>query len=163
MDSPECCGLRYLRSYAASEGKLEPKPGCTRVSHPTRECRVCPRLFENVLSCGKVSNDPKTWGMRKYRPGKYVEKVFEALKAAGHADMEGVWTTKCMRAGAISAAAAAGCRRKVAAGHMRMQSEATADHYDQVLEMEKGEVSRAINQLVEGSWGHWRRRHEDEA
>ena len=48
----ELCGLRYLRRFMVSYGYMLPRPGCTNSSHPTLECLVCPRLFENVPRTG---------------------------------------------------------------------------------------------------------------
>ena len=60
------------------------------------------------------------------------------------------YSARSCRAGAVSAAAAAGVRRQVAAEQFRMQSERTLSHYDRMLREEKGVVSRAMQRMVEG-------------
>ena len=144
------CPLRYVKSYAVDEGKAVPGGGCTRDQHPTLECYACPRLFENLLSGGVVRNDPESRGIRKYRVSALVKELYEQLAKRGvvaAADVA-LYSSKSLRAGAVTGAAAAGCRAKVTAGHMRMSDPATTQFYDRVLTKERGEVSRALNRLV---------------
>ena len=146
----ELCGLRYLRRFMVSYGYMLPRPGCTNSSHPTLECQVCPRLFENVQSGGGVKNLAATRGMAPYRVTFWVQKVYQKLCEAGlvpEADLPR-YTSKSARVGAVSAAAAAGVEGHLAADHLRMLAESTLRHYKRQLPVNRGAVSRALHRTV---------------
>jgi hypothetical protein len=115
---------------------------------------VCPRLFENLWNNGSVHNCEETKGLQKARSTTLVQALYKQLAAVGlaeRADLK-LYTAKSMRVGAVSAAAAAGVRRAVAAQHMRMRSVETLDRYDRVLPSERGVVSRVMRaQVQEGA------------
>ena len=150
----DLCPLRYVWEYAREWGKLQRRPGCTNESEPTLECKVCPRLFENLWNNGSVHNCEETKGLQKARSTTLVQALYKQLAAVGLADRADLklYTAKSMRVGAVSAAAAAGVRRAVAAQHMRMRSVETLDRYDRVLPSERGVVSRVMRaQVQEGA------------
>ena len=89
--------------------------------------------------------------MPKDRPCRVVKAIFTALADDGLVAHEDVafYSARSCRVGAVSAAAAAGVRRQVAAEQFRMQSERTLSHYDRMLREEKGVVSRAMQRMVD--------------
>ena len=144
------CVLRYLRSYMRESGRLHRCEGCTQDSHPTLECRACPRLWENMLGTGGVRNDGVMWGLPEYRVNHIVKEVYKELAKARVVPVDGLegYTARSCRAGAVSAAAAGGVRRQVAADHLRMKSEMTLGKYDRALGKEHGAASRAMLQQL---------------
>jgi hypothetical protein len=144
------CPLAFVRRYAVEEGKLVRSAGCTNEEHPTRECRACPRFFENLLASGKVKNWVVSRGLQKARVTFAVKLLYEVLVGEGEVQKEDLrlYSAKSMRVGAVTAAAAGGVRCKVAADHMRMKAEATLNAYDRVLKGEEGEVSRAMHKQL---------------
>ena len=147
---PPDCGLRCLQRYMVTYGYMRPREGCTNRSHPTLECKVCPRLFENVQSGGRVKNLGATRGMAQYRVTWWVKKVYEQLCSEGLVRKEDLprYTSKSCRVGAVSAAAAAGVDGHLAADHMRMLAESTLRHYKRQLPHNAGAVSTALHQMV---------------
>ena len=149
------CSVRWLQMYLVLTGKSRPRPGCTNASHPTRECHACPRLFENILSSGVVRNHQETRGLPKYRVSYIVKLVMAELVVVGVAEKKELrrYSSKSMRVGATSAAAAGGVRCQVAAEHLRMRSESTLKHYDRQLASELGAVSRVLHGQIAGTAG----------
>ena len=143
------CQLRWVRQYAVGQRCCEPWAGCTREEHPRLECFHCPRLFQNLLSNGRVDNDEKTRGIKKYRVSLLVRLLYAQLAARGVVPEEDVhlYSSKSLRAGAVTGAAAAGCRAMVTAKHLRC-TVGNLPNYDRVLQEERGGVSRALNQMV---------------
>ena len=156
-ESRQLCVLRFVHGYAVEHGLLQPKLQCSSKAHPTLECRACPRFFQNILASGVVNNavfqEGGQPGMPKDRPCRVVKAIFTALAEDGLVAHEDVafYSARSCRAGAVSAAAAAGVRRQVAAEQFRMQSERTLSHYDRMLREEKGVVSRAMQRMVDGT------------
>jgi len=156
-ESRQLCVLRFVHGYAVEHGLLQPKLQCSSKAHPTLECRACPRFFQNILASGVVKNavfqEGGQPGMPKDRPCRVVKAIFTALAEDGLVAHEDVafYSARSCRAGAVSAAAAAGVRRQVAAEQFRMQSERTLSHYDRMLREEKGVVSRAMQRMVDGT------------
>jgi hypothetical protein len=145
------CALKPVWSYAVERNMVVRAPECTQVSHPTLECEACPRFFQNVLKAGVVRNNTGTKGMPDGKPNEWVHAVFDALAADGllveDDEAEG-YTARSCRAGTVSAAAAGGVRKHVAAEHVRMRAESTLLEYDRVLEGEVGATSRALQGRV---------------
>ena len=91
--------------------------------------------------------------MPKNRVCWWVQRLYKVLVQDGLVAAEDLdhYKGKSLRAGATSAGAAAGVRKRVAAGHLRMRSVRTLDSYDKLLEQDRGAMSRALNSLVAGA------------
>lgn len=142
------CPVRIFLDYVAAAciGVLE---GCTKVEGEPQRCSVCPPAFPSIHR----HRGKQTRAMPKARVTAILRVLFLELASLGLMTEEEAraFSSKSMRAGGVTVAAAEAVRDGVIQGHGGWLHRQSLVHYDLMRESERSDVSSALNAAV-ASW-----------
>ena len=144
------CPVRLYLRYVGAAG-IRVQPCCTKVEGKPHRCTVCPPAFPSITQYQGKKDRP----MPKARVSEILKVYFRELAAAGRMTEEEAeaFSSKSLRCGGVSQAAAETIRDGVVQGHGGWLQRQSLVHYDQMRPGEKPFVSRALNTAVE-KWLH---------
>jgi site-specific DNA-cytosine methylase len=139
------CPVRAFQRYRVA-ALIEVHPGCTKVVGEPHRCTVCPPAFPSITR----TQGKKSMAMPKSRVTDIVKALYGQLAAHGHMELEVArgYSSKSLRCGGRSVAAANAIRGGVICGHGGWLHKQSADHYERMLTGEATQVSRALNTAV---------------
>jgi hypothetical protein len=141
------CPVRACRRYFAA-ANIRVQLGCTKVEGEPERCRVCPPAFPSITKHQGKKDRP----MPKARVTEILKVLFLEL-AATHPDLmteeeAKAFSSKSMRCGGASEAAANTVRDGVIQAHGGWLQRQSLVHYDVMRPSERTDVSRALNAAV---------------
>ena len=150
-EDERCCLGRRLESYMKVMG-IKVSPHCNKVWGKPYPCDFCEPLFPAVWRQGK-----KAHAMPDSRVGRVVKGMFKELAKAKPelltAEDAEKFSTRSMRSGGVSSAAAECVRDGVLQGHGGWLARESLRHYDQMKEKEKTVVGDALGKAISKCWG----------
>jgi hypothetical protein len=142
------CPVGVFLEYVAVAG-IGVSEGCTKVEGEPQRCSVCPPAFPSIHKHG----GKQSRAMPKAKVTAILRVLFLELAALGLMTEEEAkaFSSKSMRAGGVTAAAAEAVRDGVIQGHGGWLHRQSLVHYDLMRESERSDVSAALNAAV-ASW-----------
>ena len=151
-EQSEFCVLKALEQYMQA-ADIKVHPSCNKVWGQPYACDFCEPLFPSIWANG----GKKSHAMPDSRVALVVKQAFRALAAAKPDLMTPeeaeAFSTKSLRTGGVSSAAAEEIRDGVLQGHGGWLARASLVHYDQMKDAEKQDVPKALSKAIARMWG----------
>jgi hypothetical protein len=144
-EDARACPVRTYRRCAAALN-LKVKSGCTKVEGEPQRCTVCPPAFPSVTKHRGVMGRP----MPKSRVTELLRMLFLQLAALGALTEQEAraFSSKSLRCGGVTQAAASCIRDGVVQAHGGWLHRQSLIHYDLMRNDEQSDVSRALGEAV---------------
>ena len=145
------CPVKLLRKYFLAAG-IRIMDGCTKVDGSPHRCLCCPPAFPSVHkhSGKQAGRGDERMGMPTARVTEIVRGLYVGLAIAGEISMEEAveFSSKSLRCGGVSQAAAEAIRDGVTQAHGGWLIRQSLVHYDLARPDEAFDVSHALNEAT---------------